>query len=91
MDFKFKIGDCVMKVNDAGSDGFRVGDIGTICYVPKKSESDTVGVRGDRYTGGHTCSGACEDGYGWWVDPENLVFVVADEDDNTPVDMDGLL
>ena len=91
MDFKFKIGDRVMKVNDAGSDGLRVGDIGTICYVPKDSESDIVGVCGDRYTGGHTCLETCENGYGWWVEPENLVLVAADEDDNTSVDMDSLL
>lgn len=57
-----------------------VGDEGTIVEIGEIEPSIwRVGVRFDKYIDGHTCGGRCEDGYGWYVLPENLELIGKDE------------
>lgn len=56
------------------------GDEGTIVEIGEIDSSIwRVGVRFDKHIDGHTCGGLCEDGYGWYVLPENLELIGEDE------------
>lgn len=77
--FGFHLGDRVMFIEDEDCDcGVSYGDVGTVCHF----DSYRVGVRWDSMTSGargHTCSGNCDRGHGWYVSPKELSFEFPEE------------
>lgn len=56
-----------------GNSSIRVGSVGTVCHTfGYRDGSGRIGVEWDEHVSGHDCHGHCEDGYGWYVDPEYL-------------------
>jgi hypothetical protein len=77
VNMKFQVGDTVI-VNGQIDAGFFDNEIGVIVSVD--DDYFDLGVRFNRpikdmtnqYVYGHSCEDACEDGYGWFVPPENI-------------------
>ena len=78
---RFEIGDRVQILVDHPYENPDIvsGDIGTVCEVV----GGIVGVRFDyRISGGHTCDGNCEDGYGWQMFVRELELCEEDDEAN---------
>ena len=66
--------------NPDGNTTIKWGFMGTI--VSYRLGTGLVGVRFDtEIIGGHDLNGACEDGYGWFVEPKDLRKI---EDEDIP-------
>ena len=56
-----------------GNSHIYIGSVGTVCHTFGYSDgSGRIGVEWDEHVSGHDCQQHCEDGYGWYVDPEYL-------------------
>ena len=71
---RFQIGDRIEAVVDHidGHGLLMTGDQGVIVYI---LPTGRLKVRWDRYIRGHDCGGLCDNGYGWNVQPEDVVLV----------------
>lgn len=80
----FKVGDRVECIcaNITGNTNIVIGITGTVCVDNKNRGS--VGVRWDDMVSGHDCGGNCEDGYGWYVLPSDIILY--DEDEAADID-----
>lgn len=71
---EFQIGDRVgvlPEYGPVGSADVSPDDLfGTICALHPNGRD--WGVEFDRFIDGHTCRGACEKGYGWFINPMYL-------------------
>lgn len=72
---KFKVGDRV-RPNDLARGEWSIleehgVDIGTIIHLKPRSAA----IRFDKKFGGHNCNGKCEDGYGWFLNYEEIDLV----------------
>lgn len=84
----FQIGDRVV-LNTDHPDRNRyllAGHTGTIC---DQDGDGRPGVRWDVFSGGHDCSGHCEDGYGWYVNETQMEMMPAEEEDNVEIEDDA--
>lgn len=61
----FKVGDRVKCIH---RDIKGYGKVGTVV----KNGDTSCGVKFDEAIGGHSLDGTCENGYGWWIDSNNL-------------------
>ena len=69
---------CIPERNDDRHSGLSVGMTGVVVSVC----GDRIGVCFDEYFRGHSCSGACVEGRGWYLFPDCLVKL-AEEDTDT--------
>lgn len=84
---KFRVGDCVEAVKDHISDSRSIlkGDIGTVCCA----DDIDVGVEWEKkIDAGHSCSGHCKYGYGWYVYPREIIL---HEDETEDIDEDSFI
>lgn len=72
MKLAFHKGDRVVCVVDSpgGNKMLRAGHSGTI--IASAESVGKYGVKWDSNINGHTLSGRCESGYGWWVSGESI-------------------
>lgn len=73
--WNFSLGDRVYALRDHPCDNrfIEAGDQGTICHC---SDFGTLGVRWDYPNAlAHHCQNHCEDGYGWYVHPNEIGIV----------------
>lgn len=64
----FQVGDTVKVIEDGGLWPSVKDKIGEVMAI----EDGHIGVKFKQRMGGHSLSGRCSDGYGWWVSPSNL-------------------
>ena len=85
---KFQVGDRVY-CKRAHVDGVLLKDrYGTVCHIHPYGIPN-IGVKWDeRVDMGHTCSGNCAHGYGFYVREDNIELVFACDDDSD-FEMDG--
>lgn len=87
MNYHFNIGDRVVYIDDSpvAHPNIFIGYNGTVCSV----EGCRIGVRwDDQIQFGHSCDGACEKGFGWYVFESQLR---RDEDENVEIDEDNFI
>lgn len=62
-------------------------DTGTVCNI---SAVSSIGVEWDKpVSGGHSCDHTCEDGFGWYVDKDEIAL--CGKDDVEDIDEDSFL
>lgn len=78
MEYAFEVGDrveCALDYPDDNGD-ITVGCTGTVCCFC----DDGIGVCWDeKVSGGHDCSGNCEYGHGWYVNPKYICIVETED------------
>lgn len=84
----FRIGDkvCASVNGPDGNDNIHIGDTGTVCIVSENNIR--IGVEWENHVCGHDCDGACEYGFGWWVDNTSIEL---DELNDVDITDDSLL
>lgn len=85
----FHIGDrveCVVDNPDKNS-LINIGDLGVVCKDNKGTVR--IGIRWDNNVGGHSCSGTCTSGHGWYVWPKEIRIIK--EDEITEIDENSFL
>lgn len=83
----FHIGDVVEYINE-NSYYSKVtrGMTGTVlCFINNGEANPSIGVGWDEYIDGHDLDGHCEDGYGWYVGPNEILKL---DDDGTEYSFD---
>lgn len=83
---EFQVGDRVVAVIDFPQDNCSIqnGEDGVVCDI---DEDGMIGVDWEFDVIGHSCSGHCKKGYGWYVYPSEIKLFDADVD----VDEDSFL
>ena len=72
---KFKVGDVVSCLVDHPDNNSEIWAGTTGVVVAVRADGYRLGVKWDiSVKSGHSCEGACEDGYGWWIDSNNVEF-----------------
>lgn len=73
---KYKVGDKVRYKHKKSFDNVEVGEVGTICgFSEVTGEWGVAFETKDVYK--HSCSGLCNDNYGWWCDENALEPVIS--------------
>lgn len=76
----FMLGDRVVLIEEqADNDILHIGTVGTVCNTDR---TRYVGVVWDDYIDGHSCSGHCEKGHGWYVRRSEIELCNTNDDIN---------